>query len=126
MDWAQVKEFAGYIVAAIIFGGGGGYLAKRNLKKDAAVDEASDTAEAIYKRATKFAEDKFQEVLRENTKLRAELLEFRNKTNREFGYVQKFNRETAGDLRKLARSSNMDEVQLDTQIYNTGMGPLDP
>jgi len=126
MDWQT-------LITSLLGGGGGaaviGYGILRKIKADIASDGASADARAIQHETIKFlrAEIKERDLLHAERmeNLRREYTEFRAKAEREFGHVQKFNRETQSDLRKLARAGNLPEQELDTQIYRTGMGPLD-
>jgi len=123
MDWQT-------LITSLLGGGGGaaviGYGIMRKIKADIASDGASADARVIQKDTIKFLKGELKDRDDRITALKGEITELRNKTTIEFGYVQKFNRETASDLRKLARAGSVPEQELDTQIYRTGMGPLDP
>jgi len=126
----------------VITGGGlgiGAYVLKRwfvqNMAKDAAEKGAlqiKDEVIAIREETIKHLrmemrsrDGDWQERLDRKER---DFLEFRQKTIREFEHVQKFNRATQSDIRKLNDRKSGDSIpqaELDTQILMTGLGPLD-
>ncbi len=127
MDWQEIIK---WIVVGLLGGGGGGYLARRQMNQNQMNDAAQSAALKIYEDMVKQQRIEMRERDAEwqhrLDRLKADYTEFRQKTKEEFAHVQKFNRATQNDIRKLNVTKAGDSIpDLDTQIYMTGMGPLD-
>ncbi len=114
----------------LLGGGGGGYLVRRQMNSNQINDVARDAAllikDDIIKQQRIEMRERDAEFQERLDRLKADYTEFRQKTKEEFANVQKFNRATQSDIRKLnVQKAGNSIPDLDTQIYMTGMGPLD-
>ncbi len=127
MDWQEIIK---WIVIGLLGGGGGGYLVRRQMHSNQINDVARDAAllikDDIIKQQRIEMRERDAEFQERLDRLKADYTEFRQKTKEEFANVQKFNRATQSDIRKLnVQKAGNSIPDLDTQIYMTGMGPLD-
>ena len=132
MDWpliAAVVLTALIVIPSAILG------AKRYYLKTSASDNADQSARDILKETVamlrseiKARDEMWQErrlMDREALEfLRAEYLAFRNKQQLENKVSREFSQAVIKDFRKV-KNPNMADHDLDTQIYQTGQGPLD-
>lgn len=133
MDWQT-------LATSLLGGGGGaaliGYGILRKLRHDVASDSASADARLIQKETIADLRGEIRELRAERKErdvehrerleaLRREYTEFKNKQQRENIISQEVSKAVMKDLRTI-KSPDIGEDRLETTIYVSGMGPLDP